>query len=439
MKWRFWQVQEAKPKKTRTAKPKTEKPFKGYSRAETGKRVADINLGELSHAELWQNYDKLYNEREEVASAVLKIAGYVVSRGYVTIPSDPNVSQAKKAKLLCDQYAEEIGLDQMIYDGTIPLVVHGTMFLENNIVANRVVATRVFPWQSEIEPSQLRADGKILEWRQVRNGRELQTFKEQEIVAIQFPPVDRDGFGTSLISPIVQVLATQAQLDKDMKKYIHLTAWPKEDWQLGDANDKVDQATADEHYQYTKKWQAGDVYVHNYPAKYTACGVGPVESRMFPEMVKVINDRCVDGTMVPPISYIRNSTEASAHAMISDLRIALVQPIQRLWKRAIEHHVFQPLILGERLKPEYTPRISFTPPTEDELWTKAKRIISILQTRAVSPAWLRDELDIPEDNKYLPQPAPDQIPLTGDKRPSTQGKEDEQAEHRVTYPPSDEK
>jgi hypothetical protein len=143
--------------------------------------------------------------------------------------------------------------------------------------------------------------------------------------------------------------------------------------------------------------------------------------------------------MVPPISYIRNSTEASAHAMISDLRIALVQPIQRLWKRAIEHHVFQPLILGERLKPEYTPRISFTPPTEDELWTKAKRIISILQTRAVSPAWLRDELDIPEDNKYLPQPAPDQIPLTGDKRPSTQGKEDEQAEHRATYPPSDEK
>jgi len=326
----------------------------------------------------WQALDKLFQTRGEVSSALFTIAGYVVSRGYITLPASED-SKAREAKDLCDSYAFDNDLDNTILDGTINLCLHGTDFLENNLVGSKLVGTRNFPWQEQIQPNQVQKDGQVKTWKQVVGNRDGTKWKQGEIIPITLPPRDADGYGSSLVNPIRGALAIRQQLDLDIKDYIHKSALPKEIFSAGDQTEQVDKKTADDLYAKVKAWKPGDQIVVNYPVVYKATGVGPVESRMFPEIIRVVRDSAVDGLLVPPISYQRSSTEASSRAMMGNMRIAIVQPIQRLWKRAVERGIFKPLLLGEGYDDEtiseFLPRITFMPPTEEELDLRTSRII----------------------------------------------------------------
>lgn len=442
------------PRKTR-AKPIaeviSEKPFHGA--AFSGRRrEREITVGEITRASLWQRYDKIYRERFEVSTALLTLAGHTVSRGYVTIPVNPTDATALKAKQLCDRYARSIDLDFMVYTGTIELLKHGTLFLENLIIDKKLISTRMFPWQDQVEPSEMRSDGEFTKYRQVRYGAPVRignkevAWTDKEIITLRMPPIDSDGFGSSLITPVTKILDIKQQVFTDIGEYLHKTTFPKERWRLGSDADKVNKDTVDDTYSKVNDWEPGDVFVANYAMEYQACGVGPVESRMFPELMNTINNGAVDGLMVPPVSYTRNATEASAREMSNNLRIALVQPIQRLWKRAIEGQLFRLLLEGEGITADYTPQINFTPPTEEALLLRAQRITMIKSAGIASDAWARDQLDIPEEARYLPEkpkpatekppPAPEQPTLATEKPPE---EEPEQPESESPEPKKKEK
>ena len=399
-----------RPKKAtgkHVAEVTSEKPFVGAAYV-GARREKEISVGTIDRASLWDKYDQIYRDRCEVSAALLYLAGHTVSRGYVTIPINPTDQTALKAKILCDNYARSIDLDFMVYTGTIELLKHGTLFLENLILDKKLVSTRVFPWQSEIQPSKMRSDGEFTKYRQVRQGMKVTkgdkevSWTDKEIITLRMPPIDKDGFGSSLVGPVTSTLNIKAQLFKDIAEYMKKTVWPKEKWTLGTDADKVDKPTVDDVRSKVENWEAGEVFVSNFKADYQACGVGPVESRMFPELINTVNNSAVDGLMVPPVSYQRNATEASAREMSNSLRIALVQPIQRLWKRCIEGQLFKLLLEGEGILPEFTPQISFTPPTEDELLLRAQRITMIKNAGIASDAWARNQLDIPEEARYIP-------------------------------------
>ena len=425
--------------------------FKGVAYVGGGKE-RDLSPGEYTRASLWDECDKLFLTRPEVSSAILTIAGQVISRGYTTAPNihlslngdtgtketttDPTTPAddpaALKAKEICDAYAADIEADGMIHEGTILLCLHGTLFLENNIVGKKMINTRMFPWQKQMEPASISSDGYMITWRQMKMGSKVKDFKENEIVALRVPPIDEQGFGTSLITSVKSVLATRTQLDVDLKDYIHKTAWPKELFSLGDQSTPATSENAEATYGKVKNWKSGDVFVTNVPVKYQACGVGDVESRIFPQVMTVLNDRCIDGILVPPISYLRNATEASARALENNLRVSLVQPIQRLWKRVIEREIFTPLLEGEGVDPKYCPSIMFTPPTEDELLKKTQRVIAIAQGLGAR-SWALKQLDIKEEEASLEQPkqekppdksqSPEPVKGERDKEPPTKGGE----------------
>ncbi len=413
MNLRFWEAK--KPAQFETPK------FKGQAFTSKGKK--ELAAGEYTRAGLWNTYDTLFKTRPEVSSAILAAAGHVVSRGYVTEPKDETNSKAVEAKRLCDDFASINNLDGLIYDGSILLYLHGNLFLENNYVGARMAGIRVFPWQKQIEPSKIDSDGTVLGWRQMKDNVEVRTFKENEIVALRFPPVDDQGFGSSIITSIVDVLSTRAQLDKDIKTYVHKTAFPKEIIGLGTAGERPTPEETSNVKSEIDRWEPGDVFVVNYETKYTAGGVGNVESRLFSNLTTILNDRCIDGLMVPPLSYLRNSTEASARAMLDNLRVGLIQPTQRLWKRAIEQEIFTPLLEGEGYDVlETLPKVSFTPPTEQDLIIKAQRVSMITGANIASTSWGAKQLDIPEN----------EVPTT--PKPAETGNEPPQPKHGETPP-----
>jgi len=385
-----------KRRRTRIKEAKTPL-FKGSTALAT--RGTKRHPGEITRVELWRRFDKLFRTRSEVSRSILKIAGRVVSRGYITHPQGDG-PDAEKAKKLCDDFAGQISLDQLIYEGTIWLCLHGNSYIEKKLIGQKIVDARLFPWQDQIEPSEIAEDGEVAGWRQVRYGREIAVFSTDELTGLRLPPVDEDGFGTSLIESVMLSVITSGQVDRDIKDYLHKSAWPKEMYQVGEPGDKVDDSTVSEAYAKVKRWKPGDSYIANYPVKYTACGVGQVESRAFPEIIKVLNNRSIDGLIVPPLSMLYNATEASARAMLDDLQVAIIQPIQRIWKRKIETEIFKPLIVGEAIDEKFTPSIDFMPPTEEEISLKAKRIIEMyvagLQWGAplISREEARAELDI---------------------------------------------
>jgi len=357
----------------------------------------DTRVGEFSRSQVWTACDQLYVSRSEVASQLISLAGYVVGRGYATVPSNPKDATALKAKMICDSFARDNGIDQMIFEGSIYLALHGNLFLENRFVQKKLARMRIFPWQYEVEPSTIDIDGSVLEWRQARNYSVITEFKENEIVALRLPPIDKDGFGTSLVQPIREILNIKQQTDRDSKDFVHLTAFPKELIQLGDAAEPADKTSVDDAYAKWKGWAPGEVFIVNLPTKYQACGVGQVESRLFPSLIRTFNDQCIDAMIMPPMSYLRNATEASANAMIAHARTCIVQPFQRLWKRALEREIFEALLEGEGINPEYVPSISFTPPNEQELLLRTQRVINTVNAKLASVDWGRDQLDIADE------------------------------------------
>ncbi len=376
----------------------------------------------MSRQTQWKQLDQMFDTRGEVSSSLLTIAGYVVSRGYITIPASSD-SKAQEAKTLCDQYAFDNDLDNVIFEGTVNLGLHGTVFVENNFVGKKLVGSRVFPWQEQVQPATMQRDGRVKTWKQVIgiSGKAGATWKAGEIVPIALPPKDSEGFGRGLVNSVRGVLEVRRQLDMDIKDYIHKTAFPMELFAAGDQSEKVDKKTADDLYAKVRNWKPGQKVVTNYPVTYQATGVGNVESRMFPELIRVVRDSCVDGLLVPPISYQRNSTEASSRAMIGNMRIAIIQPIQRLWKRAVETGIFKPLLLGEGYDEEkmglFLPRITFMPPTEEEMRMRTDRVITAYTANGrvaaveqiISKDEARVELDMPpaagEQQTQKPQQA----------------------------------
>ena len=410
MNWKFWKQTPSHALAEATPKPYRGKAYVGS----VGEK--ELYQGEINYRQQFEENLHIYQTRSEVSSSLITLAGYVVSRGYTTQASDPKDPVAEEAKELCDKFAGDIGLDLLIYEGTIKLALNGVLFLEKNLVSGSLVAARIFPWQEDIEPAQFRSDGEVLAWRQVSQGSIRTRFKEDELVVLRLPPVDRNGYGTSLIQSLLQNLSIRDQINSDVKDYLHKVAHPKELWVLGTPDKPVDETTRDDAFSLIKTWVPGQNFVADYPVQYTPCGVGSVESRLFPLLLERLDARCADGLMVPSLGYLRNATEASANAMIANLRIALIQPIQRIWKRKIENELFSALLEGEGISEEYVPQITFTPPSEEEIVQKVMRVKAMFDSGLITLNEGRAMLDLAgTESPPLEQKPESPEPVKGDE------------------------
>ena len=172
MNWKFWKQTPSHALAEATPKPYRGKAYVGS----VGEK--ELYQGEINYRQQFEENLHIYQTRSEVSSSLITLAGYVVSRGYTTQASDPKDPVAEEAKELCDKFAGDIGLDLLIYEGTIKLALNGVLFLEKNLVSGSLVAARIFPWQEDIEPAQFRSDGEVLAWRQVSQGSIRTRFKE---------------------------------------------------------------------------------------------------------------------------------------------------------------------------------------------------------------------------------------------------------------------
>jgi len=374
-----------------------------YQLEEASGKKQRLYLGEVNRRALWQELDQLYMNRAEVSSAVLAGAGYVVGGG-ILIEAAKQRKETKgdvvAAREICDQFSRDAHLETMIHEGSIWALLHGTVLTQKNWVGGRLASLRVFPWQDCVEPKErLKDTNEITKWRQVdrRTGVEVDDYDADEIVRVSLPPLDDDGFGTGIIMSLRGLLSLRASMDADSKDYLHKSALPKEILTAGSPEQPVGKEEQSNLYAKAKTWRPGEIFVANYPVNYKAGGVGDVESAIWPSMMKTTQDRCVDGVIVPPTSYLRSATEASARAMLIHVRIALTQPLQQLWKAKIESEVFTPLLEGEGFDdPTVVPSLTFMPPTDAELSERWKRIIMAKQAGVISLEEARAMLDVRE-------------------------------------------
>ncbi len=394
--------------------PDDETPFKGINYSVTVDQTGKVRPGAMSRTQVWKQNDKIFEMRSEVSSAFMALAGYVIARGFVTVATDPKDPTAINAKDICDKYTQDIGLDQIIYEGTMDLAKHGNLFLENKIVTGKLLDTRLFPWQDAMEPATLTADGEIATWRQYVPGKQSIEFEPEEIVHIRLPPLDEQRFGTPLLQSVKKVLATNDQLETDVGAYMHGSAFPKEIFSLSSPQPERELSVNSVQLAYARlrQWNPGDKFVTDMNVNYQTAGVGRFESRLIPSFVSDNADKCVSGLIMPTTSYLRSATEASAATMEDHANRALIMPIQRIWKRKIELEMFKPLLVGEGIDEKYVPQIVFGLPTEEEVASKTVRIISMYtaglqqgQPGLLDRAECRGLLDIADPEKP-PEPMP---------------------------------
>ncbi len=115
-------------------------------------------------------------------------------------------------------------------------------------------------------------------------------------------------------------------------------AWPYEVLQLGDNENPVRE---DEYTTARSEWKnrkPGEGIVTSVPTSILECGTGSTPIRELATLCELLKDNVQDGIMVPGISKLYNSTEASAKVLTSHVMSSLGQPLQWTLKEYYEEY-----------------------------------------------------------------------------------------------------
>ena len=356
--WKGWRVREK---------------FKGFfvSGATKPKKKKEFWLHERSWYDRCKYYDDIYERHPLAKSQILTIAGQLMAEGVFTEAAG-DYPRAKEAQQKCDELNEQIGLDVMLYETAVIMAKYGSCFWEKTFTPKFDV--RIIPMQEAIEPKTQDAQGNITEWRQVINGQEVAVWRADEIVHFAWNVTSKSWpYGTSLLVGLENEFEILAQLEEDLKEYMHKQAFPKDLWQVGDKDWAPTEDEIDNIRSKIKNWEPGDEFVTSYTINHIPGGTGGSPLTDIEKILNFIKENAIDGLMVPPISKQWSSTMASAREMMPWARANLIKPMQRLIRRKIEKEVYQPYLMDLGYSVKVTPKLKFEPPDahkteEAEYW-----------------------------------------------------------------------
>lgn len=351
--------------------------FKGFF-ASGGKppKKEKFWIGEKTWQARCKHYDLIFERHPLAKAQILTIAGQLMAEGVFTESAvnrqGDEYTRAKEAQERCDRLNENIGLDTILYDTAVYMAKYGSCFWEKS--KEPIFDVRIIPSQELIEPATRDDIGNITSWRQASLSKPQPQWSSDEIVHFAWNVTAKSWpYGTSLLVGLDTEFEVLEQLEEDIKEFMHHSAFPYELWQVGDEAFRPTESQLETIKTTVKNWEPGEHHVTDYHIDLKTGGTGDKTITNLNDILNFLKDQCIDGLMVPPISKQWSSTMASATEMLPWARANLIQPMQRIIRRKIEHEVYQPYLESLGFSVRVCPKLKWESPDahkdeEAEYW-----------------------------------------------------------------------
>ena len=343
-------------------------------------------------------YEKYYKSDSEVHAAINVLADMSVGVGYFTECED------EKAKEIVDNFAEEVGLDQILLNVVKSKLIYGFCPVERYLVKGPpkgVLRLKILP--SRTVKVKRDRKGKILGYKQTLNGHVV-NFTVKEIVWFVYNQVGTGPYGTSIIAPILSLVKAKEQTHKDMPKIIHRYSSPLTVWETaGDIKALKDAVISREPNE--------DIFLGHVGKDDVRFKTVEIDPRgRFTEYIRDLDESLLEGLQAPILRYLRNATEASATKMLEVID-RHVQGIQQYVKRVVEREIFAPLLASHGLSD--VPSINWGAPKTGLEDLDLNGLARLVEVGALTPLAAQDlmrkmglPLEEPEEPETPEVPAP---------------------------------
>lgn len=334
------------------------------------KERVTFSVGEHSWQKRCEHFDQLSRDYPLFNQSCLSLAGLVMSQGLWLSPAvnrqDETYALAEEAVYQIDKLHKKLNPNTKFYETVYRLAKFGSAFWE--ITTTPTFDFRLAPFQECIEPATATSTGEIDTWRQIINNVETARWPSQPsetyLVQIAWNITSATWpYGTSLGVGSETELEALITMESNAKDYMEKQAWPYEVLQLGDEKSGVNDA---EYGNAKKEWKnrkpGEGIVARNMPVAIVPGGTGSAPIRELAVLCELMKDNVHDGLMVPPISKLYNSTEASATVMTRHIMTTLGQPIQWILKEVYEEQVLKPYLESIGFSRKSCPKLLFESP-----------------------------------------------------------------------------
>jgi len=331
-----------------------------------------------------------------------------MSEGVFTIAAertDPDTGKtdvyprAIEAKIKIDQLNERIKLDELIQATAKRMVQYGTVFWEKTYTPEYSAQIIVPKYQKYMVPRWNKTSGKLEGWDLKIREEVKASWGLDEIIVFTWDVDENYPYGTSLLVGIDRELDISDNILAGLEKYVQRQAWATHFVQMGDANYTPGDDALKAFRRQIKSGEVGETIITNAPLSSVTLGAGDAETQMIPDILKFEDDQITDSLMVPPMSKIANSTQASSVEMTDWARANLITPVQRIVKRIVENQIFWPYLEDMGYSRRVVPSLSFNPPEAGRL-DEAKYWAELVAAKVASPKQAAKDLGLDYDEQY---------------------------------------
>lgn len=364
-----------------------------------------FHLNENTWRERCKHYDGLWEAYPLFRQAVTSLAGLVNPQGIffkaAVNKQDETYQLAEEALYRCERFRDSHFLNGKIYNTTWNIAKYGSCFWE--LTDTPIYDFRVPPLQEYIEPAEANDQGEITRWRQVVNGVPQAEWTSDQLILLSWNTTTATWpYGNGLGVGLETEMEMLVDVEESVKDYSEKAAWPYEVLALG--NGKDGPTVSDTDYQSAKsEWRnrrAGDgIATRNMPVEIIPGGTNSAPIRELAALCELMKDNIHDGFIVPPLSKLYNSTEASAKVLVQHVMTVLGQPLQWLIAESLQSYVLKPFLEASGFSRKSCPLPLFESPDtakkeEGEFW------VSLVTAKMQSPKQACEHLNLEYDENY---------------------------------------
>jgi hypothetical protein len=360
-------------------------------------------LGENSWLKRCQHYDKLYNTYPLFRQACATLAGLINPQGIFFKPAvnrkDETYALAEEALYRCEQFRDTREVNSKIWNTGLQLAKRGACFWE--LSTNDVFDFRLPTMQEYIEPAAADNEGNITKWRQNINGMIKAEWSSDELVLIPWNATTETWpYGNGLGVGLENEMEMLVDVEGSVRDYSEKAAWPYEILQLGDNTSVIsDSDFAAAKSEWRNRQPGEGIAARNMPVNIVAGGTNNAPIRELAALCDLMKDNIHDGFMVPPLSKLYNSTEASAKVLIQHIMTVLGQPLQWLIKENLTNYVLKPFLESSGFSRKSCPVALFESPDAHKL-EEVQFWMPLVDKKIQSPQQVCEHLDLEYDEAF---------------------------------------
>jgi len=333
-------------------------------------------LGQHSWAERCDKFNKLYERHTLAKQAMIALGGQIIAEGLYLQPvtglDDKPYPRSEEAAAKCEELNERIDLKSLLFETGKQMGKYGSHFWEKTFTPQFNV--RAIPNQEAIEPAYQDNLGNVVEWRQRIGAVIKASWSTSEIVANHWDVTTQSWpYGTSLLVGLDTEFETLEDLEVNANEYMKKQAWPYEVIQIGNGEYKPSEDDFANVRSGLKSSKPGEKFVTDIPSAILEGGTGGAPIRELSGILDFMKENLQDGLIMPSLSKLYNSTEASAKVVVGWAVSSLVKPMQEILRVNLREQVYKPFLEDLGYSVRVCPSIYFEPPdaqkkNEMEFW-----------------------------------------------------------------------